>query len=96
MRIVGRSRGPEIQKRFDVFKARVAEAAVLLRKVTGLDPVNPAAWRQLGITLVMLGELGSARAALERSLELSPAQNGTAFVLQPDRYYQWQVNVEIE
>ncbi len=60
---------------------RLAEAAATLRKATEIDPLNNLSWKELGRTLVFLGELGPARKALNRSLEISPAQSSTAFII---------------
>jgi serine/threonine-protein kinase len=60
---------------------RLQEAVAALRKWTELDPINAGAWKNLGHTLVFLGELGPARKALERSLEISPSQSSTAYYL---------------
>jgi TolB-like protein/Tfp pilus assembly protein PilF len=58
---------------------RLAEAEVLLRRATALDPLNPRFWSSLGSTLLYQGQTAPARDALNRSLQLSPSQSFTAF-----------------
>ena len=58
---------------------RLTEAAATLRKATEIDPLNPRVWGGLGGTLVFLSEFGPAREALNRSLEISPAQSSAAW-----------------
>jgi TolB-like protein len=60
---------------------RLEEAASDFRKAATLDPLNPRIWGALGLTLLSLGQLEPARAALGRSLEISPSQSFTAFNL---------------
>jgi Tfp pilus assembly protein PilF len=60
---------------------RLDEALVDFRKACRLDPLNPRIWGALGLTLLHAGELGPGRAALERSLEISPSQSFTALNL---------------
>ena len=60
---------------------RLAEAAATLRKACEADPLNARFWGALGGTLVFLSEFGPAREALNRSLEISPAQSSTAWYI---------------
>jgi TolB-like protein/tetratricopeptide (TPR) repeat protein len=60
---------------------RFPEAIAALRKAAGLDPLNPLAWTVLGVTLNLSGQLGPAREALNRSLEISPSQTLTPYIL---------------
>jgi tetratricopeptide (TPR) repeat protein len=53
---------------------RKEEAIAALRKATELDPLNAVAWGAFGSSLTDVGQLGPAREALERSLEISPDQ----------------------
>ena len=54
---------------------RLPEAVATFRKATELDPLNPRAWTWLGGALLQSGQLGPAREALNRSLEISPHQS---------------------
>ena len=49
--------------------------------MTEADPLNAAAWKNLGHTQVFEGDLGPARKALDRSLQLSPSQSSAAYYL---------------
>jgi TolB-like protein/Tfp pilus assembly protein PilF len=56
-------------------KGRKREAAETLRRAADLDPLNAGLWDALSEALIDLGELGPARQAVERSLEISPSQS---------------------
>ena len=53
---------------------RVPEAIAAMRKACELDPLNARYWGFLGNTLLLAGDFAAARAALTRSLEISPEQ----------------------
>ncbi len=50
------------------------EAIGVLRKATRIDPLNARIWTFLGYALQFSGDLDGARAAFNRSLEISPVQ----------------------
>jgi tetratricopeptide (TPR) repeat protein len=58
---------------------QLSEAATLTRKAAELDPLNARVWSILGTTLAMSHQLGAAREAFNRSLELSPQQSFTPY-----------------
>jgi TolB-like protein len=59
-------------------KGRVEEMATTLRKAIALDPLNAGLWDSLGSALISGGQLGPAREALDRSLEINPTQASPA------------------
>ena len=67
--LIGRARGR--------FSAGIAAA----RRATELDPLNARVCFTLGSLLTLTGELGPAREAFHRSLEISPEQSFTPFAL---------------
>ena len=54
------------------YKYRFDEALVLVRKGLALDPQNPRSLSDMGVYLLRTGDEPSARAAIERSLDLDP------------------------
>ena len=56
---------------------RLDEALLAAQRLTEADPLNAAGWRTLGTIRLERGELGLAREALSRSLEISAAQSTT-------------------
>jgi TolB-like protein/Tfp pilus assembly protein PilF len=60
---------------------RMEEALAFFRKAVALDPLNPRIWGAMGLTLLYHGQPEPGRQALERSLEISPAQSFTALNL---------------
>ena len=63
------------------FAGSHAEAIAMLRKAAALDPLAPVIWFNLGVALEHDGQLDAARAALQRSSELSPDSNWPEFYL---------------
>ncbi len=61
--------------------ARLPEAIVALRRAAESDPLNAYIWNKLGYSLLMTGQRGAAREALNRSLEISPEQSSAPFKL---------------
>jgi len=57
------------------------EALVLMEDLLELDPLNPQIHRDIGYAYNGLGDRDAARAALQRSLELEPAQPGAHIML---------------
>jgi TolB-like protein/Tfp pilus assembly protein PilF len=57
---------------------QLQEAIAVLRKASDVDPLNPRVWKELGVTLLMAGEIAPARVALKRSLEISPDGHSAA------------------
>ena len=60
---------------------RLEEAATSLRKAADADPLNARVWSWLGYAWWFQGDVANARAALERSLQVSPEQNYAPAVL---------------
>ncbi len=60
---------------------RFPEGIAAARRATELDPLNARVWFTLGSLLSVSGQLGLAREALNRSLEISPDQAFTPFPL---------------
>jgi TolB-like protein/Flp pilus assembly protein TadD len=57
---------------------RFEEARAAAVRLTNADPLNAQGWRLLGIAETRLGHADAGRAALLRSLEISPEQSNTA------------------
>jgi serine/threonine-protein kinase len=60
---------------------RFPEGIVAARRATELDPLNARIWFTLGSVLAASGQVGPAREALNRSLEISPDQAFTPYPL---------------
>ena len=60
---------------------RLTEAIAFFRRAAEFDPLNARVWDGLGVVLAMKGEMGPAREALNRSLEISPDQSYTPYHL---------------
>jgi TolB-like protein/Flp pilus assembly protein TadD len=60
---------------------RFPEGIAAARRATELDPLNARIWFTLGSVLAISGQLGPAREALNRSLEISPDQSFTPYPL---------------
>jgi tetratricopeptide (TPR) repeat protein len=60
---------------------RLDEAVSTLGKALNVDPLNAAAWRELGAIQFERGDYHAAREALQRSLQIVPEQSNTAAYL---------------
>jgi TolB-like protein len=57
---------------------RLDEGVAGAEKLVKADPLNSAAWRELGIERFVHGDYGGARESVQRSLEITPEQSNTA------------------
>jgi TolB-like protein/Tfp pilus assembly protein PilF len=60
---------------------RLPEAIAAQRAVAAADPLNSRAWGALGASLLMSGQIGPAREALNRSLQINPDDRVSGFWL---------------